>query len=405
MFESLFRNEVACRRHYNAPFAKERERYLRYCASVGGTHKTLRVKAIGLLRIARQLDDNASGGVDMPQLEALIRRCGVRPGATLPQGPINIGRPWLRFLGWWRTPVLEISDSDQLDRFVAWMRDERGFSPLTISQWGARATAFLRWCWQTHRSLCKLQPADVDQYFRDCAARWSRISARHMAAALRAFLHHAASQDACTPRLAETIRSPRVYKLESLPIAPTWSQVQHLLDGATSDRIDDVRARAILMLLAIYGMRRGEVASLRLDQIDWGGRLLRLFRLKRRQAQAYPLLPSVAQALAMYIDTVRPHSPHPEVFIGMLAPRRPITPGGIYNIVHRRFLAAGIQLAHLGPHALRHACATRLMAEGLTLKEIGDHLGHRSTAATSTYTKVDLASLREVGDFDLGGMQ
>src|SRR5271166_4371663 len=53
-------------------------------------------------------------------------------------------------------------------------------------------------------------------------------------------------------------------------------------------------------------------------------------------------------------------------------------------------------------HALRHACAVRLLAEGLTVKEIGDHLGHRSTSATSTYAKVNMAALREVGAFDLG---
>jgi site-specific recombinase XerD len=61
-----------------------------------------------------------------------------------------------------------------------------------------------------------------------------------------------------------------------------------------------------------------------------------------------------------------------------------------------------IRAAHLGPHALRHACAARLLAEKLTLKEIGDHLGHQSTAATMIYAKVDLVALREVGDFDLG---
>jgi site-specific recombinase XerD len=59
----------------------------------------------------------------------------------------------------------------------------------------------------------------------------------------------------------------------------------------------------------------------------------------------------------------------------------------------------------LGPHALRHSCAAKLLADGLTLKEIGDHLGHRSTSATMTYTKIDLASLRQVGDFDLGDLQ
>ncbi|MBK7955419.1 MAG: tyrosine-type recombinase/integrase [Candidatus Accumulibacter sp.] len=54
---------------------------------------------------------------------------------------------------------------------------------------------------------------------------------------------------------------------------------------------------------------------------------------------------------------------------------------------------------------MRHSCAAKLLADGLTLKEIGDHLGHRSASATMTYTKVDLGSLRQVADFDLGGLR
>jgi len=69
-------------------------------------------------------------------------------------------------------------------------------------------------------------------------------------------------------------------------------------------------------------MRSGE--ALRLDQIDWSGRTLRLFRLKRRQPQIYPLVSSVAEALARYIDTVRPSSSCPEVVLCMQAPR-PLT--------------------------------------------------------------------------------
>ena len=44
------------------------------------------------------------------------------------------------------------------------------------------------------------------------------------------------------------------------------------------------------------------------------------------------------------------------------------------------------------------------MAEGFSLKEVGDHLGHRSAFATRTYAKVDLSGLREVANFDLGGV-
>jgi len=59
---------------------------------------------------------------------------------------------------------------------------------------------------------------------------------------------------------------------------------------------------------------------------------------------------------------------------------------------------------HHGPHGLRHACAAHLVEAGLSLKEIGDHLGHRGTYATRTYAKVDLVGLREVAAFSLGGL-
>jgi site-specific recombinase XerD len=73
-------------------------------------------------------------------------------------------------------------------------------------------------------------------------------------------------------------------------------------------------------------------------------------------------------------------------------------------MVRRRFQALNLDLPHYGSHALRHACATHLLAQGLSLKEIGDHLGHRDPDTTRIYAKVDLTGLRQVGDFDLGDL-
>ena len=61
-------------------------------------------------------------------------------------------------------------------------------------------------------------------------------------------------------------------------------------------------------------------------------------------------------------------------------------------------------LQHPGAHCLRHACAGRLLAKGFSLKEIGDHLGHRSMDATRIYAKVNLPMLHRVAKFDLGGV-
>jgi len=286
------------------------------------------------------------------------------------------------------------------------MRDERGFSSSTIVQWRSKIRDFLHWYESTDRPLCALKPSDVDVYFvTEGAKRWSRVSTSAIAAALRVFLRYMANCGECDPRVVDAIRGPRLYAQESLPSGPTWSDVQRILVHAGGDSPADVRDRAILMLLAIYGMRSGEVRSLRLDQIDWPGRVLRVFRLKRRQPQVYPLLQSVAETVARYIDTARPKTAHPEIFLGLQAPHGPLSAGAMSALVRHRFMALGIQALHRGPHALRHACAARLVAEGLTMKEIGDHLGHRSTRATGTYVKIDLSALREVGAFDLGDLE
>lgn len=404
MFEKLLLSAKALRRHQDGPFATERERYLQHCSDTGATYWSMRIKCNELLWAARLLDADAKNGIDMAGLEVLFnRRMIFQNAATTRPRFIAAVRPWLRFLGWWRESVVVYEFQEKLDQYCLWMRDERGLSTSTIVGWRCRVRDFLIWCNRNDRELQRLRPSDIDAYFiDDDAHHWSRRTVATVAALLRNFLRYAASQGWCPSQLAEAIRGPRIYAQESLPYAPSWSDVQRLLAGTVTDAPKDIRDRAILMLLSIYGMRATEVATLQLDQIDWGQRVIRIFRLKRRQPQVYPLLLSVAQALARYIDITRPSTPFPEVFVGLHSPQRPLSRAGIYKVVSQRFLALGIKVIHHGPHALRHACATRLIADGLTLKEIGDHLGHHSTEATRTYAKVDLAALREVGDFDLG---
>jgi integrase/recombinase XerD len=391
----------------DAPFGDERNRYLRHCAGHGAAPAVLKIKRNELLWIAGQLGPDARQGVGMDVLWRIAhQRQSLHGAVTAARRVVDIGRPWLRFLGWWREPNAVFQYQDQLDRYVTWMRDERGFTPSTVEQWGRKAGRFLRWCEQANRQLGALQATDIDDYFATQATRrWSRVSVANVASALRGFLRYAATRGMCTDHLSAAICRPRLYQQESLTYGPDWSDVQRMLADVDTDKPRDIRDRAILLLLAIYGMRSGEVAALRLDQIDWPGRTLRLFRLKRRQPQIYPLVQSVAEGLARYIDMVRPASSCPEVFLCMQAPRRPMKAGSIYDVANRRFIALGLEATHQGGHALRHACATRLLAAGLSLKEIGDHLGHRSTSATSTYAKVNIAALREVGAFDLGDLQ
>ncbi|EAZ5467476.1 integrase [Salmonella enterica] len=391
-------------RDRDAPFWEERIRYLRYCANSGASPGALTIKRNELFWIAHYLPDNASQGVSIKQLHEMAkRRSLIHKGHTMTERMIVIARPWLIFLGWWRKPEPKRYAYHQLlSEYVNWMRDEKGFTKSTIDGWKGVINKFLLWCNKTGHDINQLRPEDIDEYFISNSGRWNRKSIRSITGALRIFLRYAANNGLCPLHLPETIISPRIYNFESLPSALAWEDVRKLLSITKTGKTRDIRNRIILMLLSIYGLRRGEVAMLRLEDIDWGERKLHIFRLKCKQPQTYPLLPVIAEALSDYIETVRPQSSEQTVFLGLNAPHRPLTSGAFYDIVSKNFDKLEINLKHRGPHALRHACAVKLLSQGLTLKEIGDHLGHRSTETTMIYAKVDLEKLKEVGNFDLG---
>jgi integrase len=155
------------------------------------------------------------------------------------------------------------------------------------------------------------------------------------------------------------------------------------------------------MLLAVYGLRRGEVARLQLDDLDWAGERIVVLRPKQRRIQCYPLMAAVGEAILRYLREVRPRCMHRTLFLTLAAPIRPLSASSITPIARARLSALGVALSPRGAHCLRHACASHLLASGFSLKQIGDHLGHRAANSTLSYTKIDLAGLRQVAELDL----
>jgi integrase len=156
--------------------------------------------------------------------------------------------------------------------------------------------------------------------------------------------------------------------------------------------------------LATYGLRSGDVSRLRLEDLDWENEILCVTRPKRRQAQQYPLAHGVGDAIVRYLKEVRPRFGSQEVFLTLHAPIGRLSQGTVWGVVGERMAKLGIVASHRGPHCLRHTCATHLLADGLSLQQVSEHLGHGSVNVTRAYAKVDLPALREVADFDLGGL-
>jgi integrase/recombinase XerD len=413
MFDQLFKRPATVRRHLEAPYAQERRKYLCSRVRQGNTESTLQFIAQDLLWVACKLSIYPGlRTVTMEQVRAVAddwkkreRACGRALNQTLTrQRYLRLARSWLRFLGHLPTPTEPIPFEHRLQEYCRWARKERGLSEATVQQFSSQIRHFLQWYGSLGRDLADAQVSDIDTYLaRGGAHGWSRITVNNVATALRAFFRYCTQRHWTREHFAGSIRGPRIYVLESLPAGPDWSDVRRLFASLNRKDPTDVRDRPILMLMAIYGLRAGEVAKLRLEHLDWEHDRLHVPRSKRRETQVYPLLPSVRDALVRYLQNVRRRcSVHRQVFLTLRPPFRPISAGGLYHVAAHRLKALGVRTAHHGPHSLRHACAARLVAERLSLKEIGDHLGHRSASATRTYAKVDLCGLREVAAFDLG---
>jgi len=285
------------------------------------------------------------------------------------------------------------------------MRDQRGLSEVTIRNRCWHTQKFLKWLDGQNRSFEEVSLQELDAFLSLQAAQgWGRVSVATSAKALRSFFRHAEAHTWCAKGLAAGIDGPRVFKQEGLPLGPTWPDVERLLTSTRGDRPREIRDHAILLLFALYAFRSGEVAALQLEDLHWHRELIVVGRPKQRRTQEYPLVPTVGRAILRYLQQVRPRCARRELFLTLKAPFRPLSAGAFYHLVSSRLSELSIKSLRHGPHSLRHACAGHLLAEGFSLKEIGDHLGHRSAYATRTYAKVDLVGLRSVANFDLGGL-
>lgn len=152
------------------------------------------------------------------------------------------------------------------------------------------------------------------------------------------------------------------------------------------------------MLLRL-GLRAGEVAGLRREDIDWRAGLI-VVRGKGGREDRLPLPVDVGEAISGYLRRGRPPANGRELFVRALAPLGPLSRGGVSAIVRRACRRAGI--APVGAHRLRHTLACSLVSAGAGLPEIGEVLRHRAISSTAIYARVDIEALRGLAQPWLG---
>jgi site-specific recombinase XerD len=271
--------------------------------------------------------------------------------------------------------------------FKAWLRKHRGASEATIRLYARDALGMLT---ALAADPTGWGPAVVRSYFMERASKCGSGTIEKMTTSLRAFLRYLAVEGRCQPNLDNAVPAYAHWQLADMPRYLSAEQVNRLIaacDGATSARRRD---RAIVLLLARLGLRAGDVAQLRLSDIEWQTGSLRVMGKSRYEVRL-PLPQDVGDAIAVYLEGRPSVRASDHVFLRTIAPCRPFRRGdGISSVVKRVMKRAGIATPVKGAHVLRHTAATEMLRHGVPLDKIGLVLRHRGVDTT------DVALLKQV---------
>jgi site-specific recombinase XerD len=220
-----------------------------------------------------------------------------------------------------------------LARFVRHLREDGILPPLEPAPPGPHDRLLADYCEYLlqHRGVCREYVRDVRNTcatllapFRDTADLrdlrpkhlhrfvvaggkiWARITLSSKCAIVRGFLAYLYRRGLVPVDLSSAVVAPRIYEEEQCPRFLTASEVEAVLAAVDRGPPRGRRDYAMLLLLAVYGLRGIEVRRLRLDDIDWRRRRLHIRCRKAGNGTTYPLGAAVGEAIVDYLRNDRP---------------------------------------------------------------------------------------------------
>jgi integrase/recombinase XerD len=229
----------------------------------------------------------------------------------------------------------------------------RNYSAGTIRLYLRRVAKFAQ---HFHRSPDRLGAEDIRQYqlflIQEKKLAWSTYN--QIVCALRFFYGKTLKR----AFLLQEIPFPR--KQQRLPLILSREEVEKILTVPPH-----LKSRALLMTIYAAGLRRSEVAGLRVSDIDSARMTIAIHQGKGQKDRLVMLSPVLLDTLRQYWRQEKPK----EWFFPGETPDRPIRGNAIFMVFHNAVRRAGIT-KKVSPHSLRHSFATHLLESGTDLRTI-----------------------------------
>lgn len=275
-----------------------------------------------------------------------------------------------------------------LAEYGAFLEGERGVSAGTLKHYRRCARVFLDWVGASEDCVGRLEAGQVTAYVMGWARqREGRRPDMLTLPALRSFLRFLHVSGHVPHLLVGAVPAGRAHPgRHGLARAAAAGDVQAVLDSCDRQTAIGRRDYAIVLTLTRLALRGGEVAGIRLEDINWHAGQAAI-RGKGGRRDLVPLPADVGEAWAEYLLTARPRTAATTLFVTAKAPFAGLAVSSVTLVLGRACARAGV--ARFGPHRVRHAAACGLLQAGASMEEISQLLRHAQQRTTAIYAKVD----------------
>jgi site-specific recombinase XerD len=277
----------------------------------------------------------------------------------------------------------------QLERFLTRLRAAKNYSPHTLRAYRADLEAFA--VKFPDASAADLDRAHVRRHLAELqSGASSRATVLRKASALRSFVKFLRAEGEL--KRDPFLGVPLPKRTRSLPKFLTEAEMEELISSPMSSGECSERDRAMIELLYSSGLRRTELSTLNVGDVDILSGTVRVFGKGSRE-RIVPVGKEALTRLRNYLRSRGGPSDGEPLFANLRGAR--LSSEGVVFVV-RRWVKRSSLLKKVTPHVFRHSFATHLLNRGCNIREVQEMLGHADLNTTQIYTHVSLQKLQEV---------
>lgn len=237
--------------------------------------------------------------------------------------------------------------------------------------------------------LSEINPRLIHElYQQDGCRMWFTV-------AIKSFLRYLYTYGVVKKDYSNSVPVGKLYK--GIPSVYSEKELDQIEDSIDTTSRAGVRNYTIFFIIRKYALRVGDIANLKIKDIDFQYNKVSLVQDKTNEPITFVLSSDVINVLKKYINESRNDSNCEYLFLTVNGEPRKLTPDNISGVIRKIIKESGVDIngRKCGPHSLRASKATHMLEAGRTMTDVSKYLGHTSIRSTMSYLKISTELLRQ----------